>query len=323
MGMSTEKKGLIAVLKKYGVRGVRSIERLKEGFANRLYQVTTKNQGSYVLKIVIRNNPKRVQYEVTLLNFLQDLPTPKPMLALDGTYLKDYGKNKVMLYPFLPGTQQQRFSKKMLYQIGEFLGKLHLQTRRFRSNTKRIEYYSLSPQGITHMKKQIAKSLQDKEILAANEYMAKHIPKHLLPPNLPSGAMHIDLKPENTLFLRGKLTGVVDFDNSYNGPLVLDLAKAMQWFATKNGTFYIKRARLIYQGYITQRKLSKLEEQWLFSAIHFSFLSHVFVDTYYLAKHEMGLPKRYIIWLIKNMIRAEKHFALDPETFKEMLFVRH
>lgn len=70
---------------------------------------------------------------------------------------------------------------------------------------------------------------------------------------------------------------VIDFDNAYEGPLLLDLEKTMAWFDTHGKKFSVEDALEVHRGYLQQRPLNDEETEHLYAALKFAFLSHVFL----------------------------------------------
>jgi len=315
MHIDLKKKDIKKFFANYNVGEILSYQRIKKGFANVVVGVKT-TKGKYILKIAVRNNPDRVKYEVDLLDFIKGLPTPRPIKTKGGKLLINYNpQNRAFIYPYLSGHQLKRFNKSMLKQVGGFLAKMHLQTKNFKSSVKRLEFYNIDKKHFREMIK-VSRRLKDKEMQKWVSYLENNLLQYLLPKSLSQGAMHIDFKPENALFTGGKLTGVIDFDNSYNGPLVLDLANTMMWFCSKDGKFDLDNAFVIYQGYKQIRKPTKQEKECLFEALHFAFFSHMMVDFYYLALDK--LPLWYIKWGMANLCETEKNLNLTKEEFKSI-----
>ncbi|PIR82998.1 hypothetical protein COU19_02955 [Candidatus Kaiserbacteria bacterium CG10_big_fil_rev_8_21_14_0_10_56_12] len=125
--------------------------------------------------------------------------------------------------------------------------------------------------------------------------------------------MHIDLKPENTLFVRGRLSGVVDFDNPYTGPLILDLANTLMWFCSSKGVFDVARARTICRAFVSKRIPTPAEKAALFDAYHYAVLSHVLMDIYLEYSKDypsIRIPESYMLWGVDNLLSAEQRFPL-------------
>ncbi|MFA6098041.1 MAG: phosphotransferase [Patescibacteria group bacterium] len=313
MAIEMRKTRIVNLLKKYRFGAIVGFYRIKKGFANTVIDLST-TAGRYILKIAERNNPVRVRYEVALLNFIRGLPTPRPIAASNGNFLNNYNKtNKAFIYKYLPGRFAGELTPARLRAAGIFLGKLHKQTRRFHSPIKRMEFYNITPQNLKATIKRIRRG-RHQEVVHHLPYLEQNILKYVPSKKLPAGAMHIDFKPENALFTGQKLTGVVDFDNSYNGPLVLDLANTIMWFCSKNGRFNLKAALIIFRSYQSVRALNQSEKRNFIKVLHFAFLSHILVDMYHLALGK--LPLGYIRWGIKNLLLTEKDLKVTDKDFK-------
>jgi len=267
------------------------------------------------LKIAVRNNSNKLNYEINLLNKIKNLPTPRPLKTKSGNYTFDYKGHRTFIYPFLVGKEESKFTKKMLFEVGEFLGKLHLQTKGFKSSIERTDYYTITPKKLKRVLKE-SRHLKHPKVAETISYLKENAFKYKLPSGLPSGAMHIDVKPENTLFNKGKLSGVVDFDNAYPGPLVFDLADTLMWFSIKNGMFNLNDAKIIVKGYKRVRILSKQEYESLFNAIHYVILGLALCGLDFLAQKK--LPEYFVVWCFENLLEAEKNLKITKKEFQEM-----
>jgi len=300
----------------YELGKLHSYSKMKKGLGNALYRIRT-TTGDYTFKIAIRNNPVRVGYEIELLRHVKHLPIPQPVRAKDGTYLRDFKGYKSFLYPFLPGIERKRFTDTMLRGVGTFLGKLHLQTRGFSSKIPRIEYYDMPSKNLTKILKDASK--EKHPVLAeAIAYAGVQLLSYELPKNLPRGAMHIDLKPENALFRNGRLSGVVDFDNSYTGPLLLDLANTLMWWCSHNGRFDFRKARIIYKAYTKERPLSGAERAAFFTVFHYNILSHFIVNPYVHHSKDfptLRIPQDYMLWEVKHLLATQRNLHISKEKF--------
>mgnify|MGYP001620088207 FL=1 len=187
-------------------------KKFKKGLGNSLYHIKT-TKGDFVFKIVIRNSPYKIYYEIDLQNTITNLPIPKPIKIKNRGYLFDYHGYKAFIYKFLPGKETNKFSKQMLFRVGKFLAKLHLQTEGFSSSIKRIDRYALTPVKLKYVIQE-SNDLKHPKIKKAISYLKSNALKYKLSTKLPKGAMHMDVKPENTLFKKGHLSGVLDFDIS-------------------------------------------------------------------------------------------------------------
>ncbi len=140
MQILINRKNISKFLDHYDMGRLLEYEKIKFGFANKIIKIKT-TKGSFILKIAVRNNPYKVKYEVDLLNFIKNLPVPKPIKAKNRKYLLQYGSNKAFIYKFIPGQAIHEFDNLALKDIGRFLARYHLQALNFRSSIKRFELY--------------------------------------------------------------------------------------------------------------------------------------------------------------------------------------
>jgi Ser/Thr protein kinase RdoA (MazF antagonist) len=126
-----------------------------------------------------------------------------------------------------------------------------------------------------------------------------------LPKGFPRGPIHVDIKPENVLVRQGKLVGVLDFDNSYVGPYLVDIGKAVTWWCIKRGKINMKHFAALILGYEQKRKLTDPERKFLGPSILYSVASHIFLDYY---KYAQGIvPLSYL-----RMLHREFYPILIP-----------
>jgi len=328
MQILINKQNITKFLGSYEIGELLEYKKIKSGFANAMIRLKA-TSGDYILKIVIRNNPYRINYEVDLLNFLKNLPLPKPIKAKDGKYLSDYGANKAFVYKFIPGKQVSKISNLVLKQVGELLAKFHMQSQHFKSKIKRFELYSVK----CRFKEMINRSANAKnKIIEDNlDYVVKNLPRFFLPDFLPKGAIHTDFKPENTIFQNNKIKGLVDFDNSYNGPLILDLAITIMWFCSA-GKINLRKALIIYRAYNKIRKFTKLEKEYFFETIHYAHVSVALICFYCYAVNYRGFVIKekgfyitnmktfvpFMRWIMDNFLEAEKNFSISKEEFRKI-----
>ncbi|MBU4369327.1 phosphotransferase [Patescibacteria group bacterium] len=291
--------------------------RMKKGFGNLIYKIITE-KGKFILKIAIRNNPIMVKYEIELLNYIKRLSTPQLIRDKNNKILLNFNNtNKAFIYKYIDGKTVHSYSCEMVSSVGEFLGKLHNQTIKFNSNIRRLEFYNISKKSFNKMIF-VSKKTKNKKIKNAVLYIERQFLNYILPKSLPRGAMHIDLKAENVLIKNKKISGIIDFDNSYNGPLIFDLANTIMWFCSKGGNFDFEKAILIFSGYIKKRKLLSIEKRFFYKALHYSFLSHMLVDIYLLVSKKDRLSHKYIIWGIENLLETQKNLNLLENDFNKM-----
>ena len=302
------------LLSKLSIGPIRQIERYGQGVINKVYKVTS-SRGAFTLRVYRRKKPKDFAFEVALLNHLKRLPIPR-LLKLGGKYYTKVGKEYAIMYSYMPGRSLKNFTNRQFQAVGEFIGKFHNQGKNFRWNKHREKLYYFTPKKIDAFESAVLRS----EVAYINRFkeVALALRQNLLSAKLPSGPIHVDIKPANVLFSQGHLSGVLDFDNAYIGPYVLDLAKSMVWLAISNRKFDLSRAIAVYKGYSRKRKLLPPEYAILYQAVKYAFLSHLFVDFYKKAIGEIS--QNYFNFMAIDFYQAYKSFRMSKEDFYSWLY---
>ncbi|MFH1276422.1 MAG: phosphotransferase [Candidatus Woesearchaeota archaeon] len=298
MNLSIEKAQQL--IEPYKLGTILYIKHLKKGQANYVHFIET-TKGKYILRIGKRKrNKSDLLFEIQLLNNLSKLPTPIFIKDENDNFINKYEDNFYSIYKYLPGKTPKKISRKVLKKTAYFLGNFHSQTKNFKTNHQRFALYDLPIKKIEEIGKTLIQNLPHN--LEEIEFMKKGLKKIKLSSNLPKGPLHADLKRENLLTIKNKLTGVVDFDNSMFGPYLLDLAISITWLCThpKKGLEY-KKAKRFVKYYQRKRKLLIIEKQNLFNVIQFAYISHEYIDFYYYIKGT----------LTENYFNFGRHFFLS------------
>lgn len=302
---------------------VKHVEALKKGVANKLYKLETSDGGEYVFKVAIRNTEgNRVLHEVEYLNALDNIPSPKPILTKQGVYTFPFKGYLAFIYPFLPGEPGERLNTEMRRQAGEMLASIHIQSADFSTEVSdgRIRlwdipgYYSLDTLYASIQK------VENESIKEAALYAYEHVEEYYVDTNdLPVGSMHMDFKPENTLYLNGNLSGVVDFDNSYLGPFALDLAYSLLWFGLEGKGLKLANAQEFLNAYQQVRPLSDAEKTSLYSYIHFHCLATILIASHWLFDKHLPLPEESTQWYVDTFLPTHKRLLLQKTEFADMI----
>lgn len=286
------------------------------GQHNRTFFVIT-SKGKFSLRVYLYKTPSKFSFELALLNAVRGLPVPR-LQKFGRRYYYSVNDKFAILYRYIPGHQLTRYSNSQLTQVGSFIGSYHRRVQRFVWHGRRHKFYDLPKHRIQHLLRVIHSSrVPYQQYLRA---IVRDLLRYQMPRDLPEGSIHADIKPENTLFYGRRLSGVIDFDNSYIGPFILDLAKSMVWFGSRNGTFRLAAAIQIYRGYVSKRPLNAQEFGALFTAVKFAFLSHVFVD--YFMRARSYTTAKYFSTIIRHLYTAYRTFTIPSEEFYRLLLTK-
>lgn len=292
---------------------VQRYRRFRSGQVNRTYLAEV-DKGQYCVRVYQHRTPRELAFEIDLLNHLCDLPVPR-LHKVGNRYYGIVSGHPATVYEYIKGRQQHSFSTRQLEQVGEFLGAFHSKTRRFHWRGRRFGIYELSERRINHIVRIArARHVPYQRYIPA---MVNDLRKWRLNSRLPQGPIHVDVKPENVLFDRGRLSGVIDFDNSYMGPLMLDLATSIVWFGLVGRRIDLSRAAAVYRGYQQKRRLTTLEHRELYRVLRYKFVSHVFADFGGYVRH--AVSKQYLLWLINNLYWVNRHLTISEQQFYRVI----
>lgn len=281
---------------------IRSIIRCAAGQHNRSYSVTAA-RGRYVLRVYQYKTPREFAFELAVLDRLHGLPVPHIIRFGDADWTRVDGRYAI-LYRYLPGQHLERFSQRQLRQVGRFIARYHRRVVRFRWHGLRHRFYHLPDKRIASLTRSVRRSRVPFQKFLPE--IVRRLKRVRPPGTLPNGPIHVDIKPENVLFHRGRLSGVIDFDNAYMGPFVLDLCKSMAWFGTHRGVFSARAAAAVLEGYVHERPLQSRERSSIMPTLEFAFLSHVFVD-YWMRAHRYT-SARYFSTIIRDLYAGYRDF---------------
>jgi Ser/Thr protein kinase RdoA (MazF antagonist) len=97
-----------------------------------------------------------------------------------------------------------------------------------------------------------------------------------LPNNLPTGVCHGDANPSNFLFSEGRVSAVLDFDQSCYTQLLCDLASLIYWWTwPRKGELDFAKSKNVIEAYESGRKLNNPEKIHLFDALKLINLTSV------------------------------------------------
>jgi len=228
---------------------------ISEGIENTNYFVTT-DRGEFVLTLVEQWPAEQVPYFIELMTWLaqRGIPSARPIPARDGRTLHTLLGRPAALVERLGGESTEEPTRDDCAQVGAVLARLHLAAKGFpmhredhRGIAWRLEtagqlYPELDPDTAAMLREEL-------EHHAAQDWRG-----------LPRGVVHADLFPDNVLFRRGEITGVIDFYYACNDLRVYDLAITVnQWCTRSDGALCDERALAVLRAYHAQRRLEPAE----------------------------------------------------------------
>jgi len=256
-----ERPELEAFLEPYGLGRLRDFQGIAAGSENSNFFVSL-DQGEFVLTLVERGPIQDLPFFIELLDVLHEagLPVPYALRTADGEALRQLAEKPALLQPRLPGKHVSQPNAHHCAEVGSLLARLHLATR------ERV-LERQSDRGLDWMLREgpcLALNLPDEQLPllrdALNEIAALK-PRILA---LPRANLHADLFRDNVLFDGPHLAGLIDFYNACSGPMLYDLAIALNdWCSDADGRLDGARARALLGAYSTLRHFTAAEaELW-------------------------------------------------------------
>ncbi|MEL7560623.1 homoserine kinase [Stutzerimonas chloritidismutans] len=256
-----QREELEAFLAPYGLGRLRDFEGIAAGSENSNFFVSLE-QGEYVLTLIERGPSQDLPFFIELLDVLHraGLPVPYALRTDRGDALRSLAEKPALLQPRLPGKHIAAPNPHHCAEVGRLLARLHLATREQILERR-------SDRGLDWMQQEgpsLALSLGEDQLPLLRDGLAEIAelkPKILA---LPQANLHADLFRDNVLFDGNHLTGVIDFYNACSGPMLYDLAIAVNdWCSHPNGELDEERSQALLAAYSSLRRFTPAEaELW-------------------------------------------------------------
>ncbi len=232
---------------------------IAEGVENSNFLLETP-RGRFVLTVFEKRVRKEdLPFFMGMMGHLasKGFPAPLPVPARDGNPLRTLLGKSAVICTFLQGMSPRRPSIEQCRELGQSLGRFHAALADFRMrrpNDLSLASWPRMWEGRAGEADALSPGLAalidaDLEVLKAN-----------WPKTLPGGAIHADLFPDNTFFLDGKLSGVIDFYFACSDFLAYDIAVCLNaWCFERRGEFNLTKGRALVSGYESVRRLEPRE----------------------------------------------------------------
>ncbi|MEZ5937130.1 MAG: homoserine kinase [Hyphomonadaceae bacterium] len=255
---------LAAFLADYDLGPARAFKGIAEGVENSNFLLET-DAGRFILTVFEkRARPEDLPFFMEMMGHLarKGFPAPLPVAARDGQALRTLRGKPAVIVTFLQGMSPSRPSADQCRSLGAGLARLHEALADFsmtRSNDLSINAWP----GLFAGREAEADTLQpglSAQIAGDLEHLASHWPA----PDLPAGAIHADLFPDNSFFLDNQLSGVIDFYFACTDLLAYDIAICLNaWCFEQRGEYNMTKGRALIAGYQSVRSLTPEERSAL------------------------------------------------------------
>ncbi|HVY89497.1 MAG TPA: homoserine kinase [Hyphomonadaceae bacterium] len=250
---------LAQLLTEYDLGPALAFKGIAEGVENSNFLLETP-KGRFILTVF----EKRVKADdlpffMGMMAHLADkgFPAPLPVPGKDGKAIRSIQGKPVVIITFLQGMSPRRPDIEQCRSLGHGLARLHAALADFRMRRPNDLSLSAWPRLFAS---------REAEADALTPGLAAQVSGDLSfllanwPKVLPGGAIHADLFPDNTFFLDGKLSGVIDFYFACSDFLAYDLAVCLNaWAFERRGEYNLTKGRALIAGYESFRRLEPRE----------------------------------------------------------------
>ncbi|AZC15516.1 MULTISPECIES: homoserine kinase [Pseudomonas] len=245
----------------YGLGRLLDFQGIAAGSENTNFFISLE-QGEFVLTLVERGPVQEMPFFIELLDVLHeaDLPVPYALRTTDGIALRELAGKPALLQPRLAGKHIKQANAQHCVQVGELLGHLHVATKDNMIKRK-------TDRGLDWMQEEGAKLLPRLDSTAQDllhRALQEIVEQRARILALPRANIHADLFRDNAMFEGTHLTGLIDFYNACSGPMLYDVAIALNdWCSDAQGVLDGQRARALLGAYAALRPFTAAEaELW-------------------------------------------------------------
>ena len=256
-------KDVSLLISNYNIGELKSFKGISDGITNTNYFLNT-SKGKYIITIFEDITEIKVKKYLKLMNFFSNnnMCCPEIMLTKSGGILSKVKSKPCSIMEKLSGKTINITNVSLCKSIGTIIANFH--------NTGREYNYKISnSRDIKWVEKNIAKIKNhiSKEQLDILNYSSKVFRK-IFEMKLPNGMIHSDLFRDNVLANGDKVTGIIDYYYSFNGPLIYELAVIINdWCVNKDGSINLSKYNSFLNNYNLERRLTAVENKQMNNAM--------------------------------------------------------
>jgi homoserine kinase type II len=246
------------LLRDYDIGTPLAFKGIAEGVENSNFYLQT-DRGAFILTLYEKRvSPGDLPFYLGLMEHLarRGIACPLPVPTRDGALSATLNRRPCAIVTFLNGLSVRRPGVSHCAGAGAALARLHLAGEGFavtRAN-------ALGPDGWKPLAEACdahADSVEDGLGALIREQLAGITAAW---PRLPAGVIHADLFPDNVLFMREDVSGVIDFYFACNDMFAYDLAVTLNsWCFEMDGSYNLTKGMAMIQAYRAVRPLSDTE----------------------------------------------------------------
>lgn len=253
-------KDLSTCLDQFKLGKLQGFEGIADGVENTNYRIET-DQSRYILTLFEKRvNAEELPFYLSYMEHLQQAGIPCPTAATDTSGARIFTMNgkAAIITSFLEGVwPKDGITTGHCRAVGDVLARMHNAAATFR--IKRHNTMALPAwRSLIQASASEADTLED----GLDAFLEAEIAalEKSWPRNLPRGAVHADLFPDNVFFKDEKISGVIDFYFACTDLFIYDLMLTLNpWCFDKSGALDTEKSAALLSAYHAVRPLSAAE----------------------------------------------------------------
>lgn len=263
----TEEEKLQSAADHFGLGKISFLKRVG-GHANANYIIST-DKGEFFLKIVLESHgiEEKTKEQLYLTRLAEHHLAVYPYItAEDDSLVCEVEGRLVMAQEKIEG-QEPESSEEVVSQLGEELAKMH----KIPANDLPEKKHWLGSGYLTSALETALKNFPDHPDIKKLKKIYDSLKIDI--GSLPQSIVHGDIFPDNTLFKRGQLAAIIDWEEVGVGCSLLDFAMAVVGMCFRNGRFHPELYKALLESYNAIRPMTDGEKSHITDAVRYAGLT--------------------------------------------------
>lgn len=258
------------ILDIYELGSLQSIKQIRGGHVNYNFDLKT-SKGSFIIQIIgdefneWKEEKLKLQFKLLNLlkkkNFLYEIPVP--LKNRYGKYLFKIGKKYLWIYKKIEGRLYKNYNFNHFKETAKCLATYHNFIKNFRCNDRDFFDFEWLFEKYSEMRRINPKNKLDILMLKNLDFF-EHILEKISEIDFTKTKFvltHSDFSNDNLIFKKGKLKGLIDFDNIQLAPVEKDIAIAVKRCNYLTRGFNKKKLNLFLKEYKRYSLLPSIDEK--------------------------------------------------------------
>lgn len=287
-------------LQAYSLGGLKSFEVIKQGFANENYRVVAE-KGTFLFRIHRQQTPENIKKEHRMLGVLKEMhfPTSFPVPDKTGKALHIVDSLPISIYDFIKGKTPE-LTVETVAEVASAMALLHSVD----TSTLPEKQNIIRPAKVNSLVKRFSTAKNPLPDIFEQFTMLWWQVEPYLHEKLPTGLIHSDVFPDNTLFEGNKLKAIIDFEEFCIDTLLFDIAMCINGFCFIDNRLNKRLLEVFLYAYNQKRPMENTEEEMLPYYIRWTSLS---MASWHLRYHLMYRPDARQEKRVRELLERVEH----------------